>query len=510
MNPLVVAEHDKHRSAIVLAGSGNSISYGELSDQMRRVAKAFLDMGLVYGDHIALMLPNGLDYHPICWGAWLAGLYFTPISTHLKEDEVEHLVSDSGSSLVICAPEFEEVMRNVRVRQPHVSHWLTTGPATEGFASLGEIAERNTPLETSADHLVGSDMLYSSGTTGRPKGIVPPLGRKRDDADPLSTLLSKLYGFSDETVYLNPAPLYHGSPLKFTMAVHRFGGTVVIMPKFDAEAALQAIQDHKVTHSQWVPTMLHRMYRLPDETKAKFDLSSHQVAVHAAAPCPPELKRAMLDWWGDILHEFYAGSEAVGYTAIGPKEWREKPGSVGKSVFGAIHVVDDEGKELPPGQIGQIYFSGGPKISYHNSPEKTASAYLPNGWFTMGDMGHLDADGYLYLADRADFMIITGGVNVYPKEIEDLLIMHPAIQDVAVFGVPNEDFGEEVKAVVQPYDLSGDLEALAEELLAFCREKLSRIKSPRTIDFVETLPRRDNGKLYKKSLREMYLPKAQS
>jgi acyl-CoA synthetase (AMP-forming)/AMP-acid ligase II len=351
-------------------------------------------------------------------------------------------------------------------------------------------------------------MLYSSGTTGKPKGILPRLDQKRDDPNPLAMLLRRLYGFDHATRYLTPAPLYHGSPLKFSMAVHRFGGTNVIMERFDADGALAAIDDYKVTHSQWVPTMLHRLVRLPDEVRARHDLSSHRVAIHAAAPCPVELKHQVIDWWGPIVHEFYAGSEAVGFTAIDTAEWLERPGSVGRAVLGEIHIVGEDGAEVPIGEIGQIYFGNAPQIIYHNDPEKTARAYLANGWITLGDMGRVDEEGYLYLSDRKDFMIITGGVNVYPKEIEDVLVMHPSVDDAAVFGLPNAEFGEEIKAVVQPAAWPRDETALIDELTRHCRERLSSIKLPKSFDLARALPRQENGKLYKKALRESYLANA--
>lgn len=508
MNPHVIAQSRPDALATIIAETGETMSYAELDVMSRRLAAGFRALGLRHGDHIALMLPNGLWYHPVCWGAWFAGLYFSPISTRLQQAEVEHIITDSGSTLVVTAPEYEPLMALVKAALPHIRHWYTTGPGNEHFASIQSLIDSADPLDVAADAPIGSDMLYSSGTTGRPKGILPRLGRTRDEADPLSMLLGRLYGFEAGSVYLSPAPLYHGSPLKFTMAIHRFGGTNVIMTKFDAEGALAAIDRYKVTQSQWVPTMLNRMMRLPDEVKAKYDLSSHKVAVHAAAPCPAELKQRLIDWWGPILHEFYAGSEAIGFTAITSDEWLQHPGSVGRCVMGEIHIVGEDGEELPTGEVGDIYFANGPKIAYHNDPEKTASVTHANGWITIGDVGRLDEEGYLYLSDRRDFMIITGGVNVYPKEVENLLAMHPQVEDVAVFGIPNPDFGEEVKAVVQPREWPADEAAFAEALIAYCRANLSAIKVPRSLDLSPALPRQENGKLYKKVLRAAYLARA--
>ncbi len=508
MNPFLIAKERPAAVATIIAETGASMTYGELAETAGRIASAFRALGLQPGDHIALMLPNSIWYHPVGWGAWLAGLYWTPISTRLQHGEVAHILSDSDSRLVVTSPEFEPLMAALQPADTPVTHWYTIGEGDSRFLPITALIDGHTPIETTPQTPAGSDMLYSSGTTGRPKGILPKLGRARDEADPLSTLLTKLYGFTQDSVYLCPAPLYHGSPLKYTLAIHRVGGTNVIMTKFDAEEALAAIERYHVTHSQWVPTMLSRMVRLPDEVKAQYDLSSHAVAVHAAAPCPPELKRQLIDWWGPIVHEFYAGSEAIGYTAIDTEQWLAHPGSVGRTVLGEIHIVGEDGEELPAGEVGQIYFGAGPQIAYHNDPEKTASVYHAHGWITMGDMGRLDEEGYLYLSDRKDFMIITGGVNVYPKEIEDLLAVHPAVADVAVFGVPNEEFGEEVKAVVQPVEWPDDEASFSDMLTAHCRANLSAIKVPRSFDLARELPRQENGKLYKKALRAAYLEKA--
>ncbi len=508
MNPLVMARQDPDRPATINASTGEMMSYGALDDLSRRLAAGFRALGLQPGDHIAMMVSNELMFHPICWGAWLAGLYFTPVSTRLRRDEVEHLITDSGSKLVIASPSFEDLMVDLKATLPGVGNWFLTAAGAGGLPTIDDLVAGLEPLEVGPNALVGADMLYSSGTTGKPKGILPRLGLRRDDPNPLAMLLKRLYGFDQDTRYLTPAPLYHGSPLKFSMAIHRFGGVNVIMERFDAEEALAVIAGHGVTHSQWVPTMLHRMVRLPAEVKARHDLSKHRVAIHAAAPCPVELKRQIIDWWGPIVHEFYAGSEAVGFTAIDTPEWLERPGSVGRAVLGDIHIVGEAGVELPAGEVGQIYFGGGPKVAYHNDAEKTARAYHPKGWMTLGDMGRVDDEGYLYLSDRKDFMIITGGVNVYPKEIEDVLIMHPDVEDAAVFGVPNAEFGEEVKAVVQPVVWPNDEAAFIEALSNHCRGRLSSIKLPKSFDLARALPRQENGKLYKKALRDIYLAAA--
>lgn len=505
MNPMMIAQTRPDHPATIMATSGEVMTYAQLDDSARRFASVLRSLGLRYGDHIALYVDNEISFHPLAWGAWFAGIYFTPISTRLTPEEVRYIIGDSGSQLVIASPAHEAAMATVRQAMPQVLHWYLTQPGAGLIPDIGPKIAAAKPLDVGPSDLVGSDMLYSSGTTGLPKGIKPPLGATRDQPNPLAMLLGKLYGFEPGTRYLTPAPLYHGSPTKYSMAIHRFGGTNVIMEKFDAEAALDTIARYSVTHSQWVPTMLQRLHRLPEEVKGTYDLSSHKVAIHAAAPCPPELKRAIIGWWGPIVQEFYAGSEAAGYTAIDSTEWLQRPGSVGRSVFGDLHILRDDGVAAEVGEIGQIYFANGPRFEYHNSPEKTARAYNDRGWVTLGDMGRLDEQGYLYLADRKDFMIITGGVNVYPTEVENLLTMHPLVDDVAVFGLPDEDFGEVVVAVIQPRDWPQDEAGFTAEIDTFCRERLSRIKSPRRIELARELPRQPNGKLYKKALREQFL-----
>jgi acyl-CoA synthetase (AMP-forming)/AMP-acid ligase II len=350
-------------------------------------------------------------------------------------------------------------------------------------------------------------MLYSSGTTGRPKGVEAPL----PDA-PLGTgesiyfLVTALFGATADSVYLSPAPLYHAAPLRFCMAFQRLGAAVVVMDRFDPEAALQLIERHQVTHSQWVPTMFIRMLKLPAEVRERYDVSSLQVAIHAAAPCPVAAKEQMIDWWGPVLHEYYAGTEGNGFVYCNSEQWLAHKGTVGQALMGEVHIVDDEGEEVGPGEPGTVYFASGAEFSYHNDPEKTAASRDPKGrgWTTLGDVGHLDEDGFLYLTDRKAYMIITGGVNVYPQEAENVLALHPKVADVAVFGVPNEDFGEEVKAVVEPVDIDQTGPELERELIAYCREHLADVKCPRSIDFRTELPRHPTGKLYKRLVRDRY------
>ncbi|HAH10781.1 MAG TPA: acyl-CoA synthetase, partial [Alphaproteobacteria bacterium] len=349
------------------------------------------------------------------------------------------------------------------------------------------------------------DMLYSSGTTGRPKGVRHPLsGAPITEAGPLLLLVQHLFGISGNDIYLSPAPLYHAAPLRYVMAMHRLGGTTVIMEHFDAEQALSFIERYRVTASQWVPTMFVRMLKLPEAARLKYDLTSHRSAIHAAAPCPVEVKRQMIGWWGPIIHEYYAGTEGNGFCYVSSKDWLARPGTVGKALLGELHIVGEDGQEVPKGQEGMIYFGNGPAFEYHNDPKKTAETRNAQGWTTLGDIGRVDDEGFLFLTDRKAFMIISGGVNVYPQETENLLITHPKVADAAVIGVPNEDFGEEVKAVVQPIDWADAGPDLAQDLIAFCRQNLSPVKCPRTVDFERELPRQPTGKLYKRLIRDRY------
>jgi acyl-CoA synthetase (AMP-forming)/AMP-acid ligase II len=352
----------------------------------------------------------------------------------------------------------------------------------------------------------GSEMLYSSGTTGRPKAVrrtLPTDGEGSWAQKVLQYALTQRYSMTDSSVYLSPAPLYHAAGVNYTMAVHRVGAASILMRKFDAEAVLRLIETHRVTHAQFVPTMFVRMLKLPEAVRRSYDVASLQCVIHAAAPCPMDVKHQMMKWFGPIIHEYYGGTEGFAGTIIGPDEWLAHPGSVGKP-FSPVHVVGDDGVELPVGESGELYFEGGPAFEYFKDPEKTASVYNERGWRSLGDMGYVDRDGYLYLTDRSTFMIVSGGVNIYPQEAENLLVMHPKLVDAAVFGVPNDEFGEEVKAVVQPVDGIAGGPALQAELIEYCRAHLAGYKCPRTIEFEPELPRDPNGKLYKRRIRERY------
>jgi acyl-CoA synthetase (AMP-forming)/AMP-acid ligase II len=511
MHPCRHAETTPDKVALVMAASGEKLTYRELDALSNRGAQLFRRLGLRAGDCVALFMENNLLFLPICWAAQRAGLYYTCISSRLTAGEVEYIVRDSGAKVLLASPGLAKVAAEAAALLPGVT-FLSVGGAIPGYESY-EAASGAMPGARIADETSGVDMLYSSGTTGRPKGVRQPLtGQKIDDATALLALVSMLFGFSDRTIYLSPAPLYHAAPLRYCMTIHRAGGTVIVMEHFDAETALADIERFQANAAQFVPTMFVRMLKLPDAVRAKYDVSSMTSAIHAAAPCPVDVKRRMIEWWGPVIHEYYGGTEGNGLTWTNSVDWLAHPGSVGKAIFGQLHVCDENGDEVPIGEEGIVYFGGASTFQYHNDPKKTAESRNPKhpDWSTLGDVGKMDADGFLYLTDRKAFMIISGGVNIYPQEAENLLISHPKVADVAVIGVPNEEFGEEVKAVVQPADWADAGPALAAELIAYCRAQLAPIKCPRSVDFERELPRHPTGKLYKRLLRDRYWGKRDS
>ncbi len=492
------------KPAYVMSGSGEVVTRIQLEERANQAAHLFRNLGLQTRDHIAIFMENNRQYLEICSAASRSGLIYTAISTHLKVSEIEYIVGNCGAKAFITSKTMSGTAIDLVDKMPGVIARLMIGGIVDGFDSYEENAGEcpKTPIE---DEATGQDMLYSSGTTGRPKGITVsyvdlPYGEVPDTAK----LLAALYGFDENTVYLSPAPLYHSAPLRFCMINLWAGGTLVIMEKFDAKDSLAAIEKYKATHSQWVPTMFVRMIKLPDEELKKFDVSSMKVAVHAAAPMPIPVKEQMIEWWGPVFFEYYAGTETNGLTQINSEEWLAHKGSVGRPLFGVLHVVDEEGRELPTGEPGLIYFGEGQEFEYHGDPEKTAASRTREGWSTLGDIGYMDEEGYLYLTDRQANMIISGGVNIYPQEAENILIMHPEIADVAVFGVPNDEFGEEVKGVVQLKDPAKASPEKALELIEFCRSNLAKVKSPKSIDFDENLPRTPTGKLLKRLIKERY------
>lgn len=505
MYPGTWASTEPERPACILAETGEIITYGQLAERSNRLAHGFRNRGLVRGDHIAVILENHPRFFEVCWAAQICGLYWTPVNWHLTPAEMEYIVADCGAVLVVTSTAFAPLVTEFMANVPALRTGIIVDGEVDGFESYADVV-RGTPATPIPDEAEGLDMIYSSGTTGKPKGSIRPLTDLRPtDHVPEWTAFQELVGIGPSSVYLSPgAPLYHAAPLRWAASVHRLGGTVVVMDRFDAAQALRAIERYQVTHSQWVPTMFVRMLRLPDAERARYDLSSHKVAIHAAAPCPISVKQAMLDWWGPIIHEYWGSSEGGGLSYITPEEWLEHPGSVGKVVVGTAHILDEAGSEMPPGEPGVIYVEGGIPIAYHNDGVKTAAAHDRHGWATVGDVGYLDQDGYLYLTDRRDHMIIAGGVNIYPQEAEEVLIRHAAVADVAVIGVPNAEYGEEVRAVVQLLDgIVGSAE-LADELIDFCRASLAAYKCPRSVDFEAELPRAPSGKLYKRRLRDRY------
>lgn len=504
MAPSFHAKHKPDAPAIIMGSGGEIVTYAELEDRSTRFAKALRSRGLTIGSHIAILLENSRAYLEVAWAAQRSGLYYTAINSHLRSGEVQYMLDDCGAVALVTSETMAEVVADLDLSRIPVG--VVAVGDLDGFDRYDDMLAGQ-PAGALPDECEGREMLYSSGTTGRPKGVRKPLlGTPLGDPSAAPVQIARglvMHGAGADTVYLSPAPLYHGAPLVFSMSMHRLGATVVVMETFDARQCLELIERYRVTHAQFVPTMFIRMLRLPREQRERYDLSSLRNVTHAAAPCPVMVKRQMLDWWGPIIHEYYSGTEDVGTTTITPEEWLAHPGSVGRPM-NECHIVGDDGEDLPTGHAGVVYFAGGRPFEYHNDPDKTASITHDKGWRTLGDIGYLDEDGYLYLTDRKANMIISGGVNIYPQETENVLVGHPAVDDVAVIGVSDDEMGEAVKAVVQPTDGSAAGPDLEAELLAYCRTELATYKCPRTIDFVDELPRDPNGKLYKRLLRERY------
>ncbi len=491
---------------IISAASGKIVTWQQFSSRVNKIAQYFRDIGLKEKDHIAILLENCTTFFEIIEAATDAGLIYTLISTHLKKEETEYVINNCDAKLLITSGMFADLVGQIAAITSDLSHRMILGTAIDGYDSFEETIAKydGIPIDYS---MSGMPMNYSSGTTGYPRGItwdVPdfPVGM----LDPTQKAANDRLGLNDETIYLSTQPLYHSAPSSFAMKVIRLGGTVVLMEKFDAEEALCLIEKHRATHSQWIPTMFIRILKLPDETRANYDISSMQMAIHAAAPCPVKVKEQMIEWWGPILFEYWGGSETSLVTTITSQEWLNHKGSVGKAINTKLHIMDEtEKEELPPFESGIIYIESVRPFSYYKEPEKTASCRNEKGWAQIGDIGYLDEEGYLYLTDRKSFMIISGGVNIYPQETEDLLVLHPKVVDVAVIGIPNDEFGEEVKAVVQLADMAEAGPSLEKELIEYCRSRISHIKCPKTIDFVNELARTPAGKLLKRVIREKYL-----
>jgi long-chain acyl-CoA synthetase len=492
------------RRAVVMAHSGESLSYAQLEAESNRIAHTFYDLGLRTGDHIAILMTNQIELFPVVWAAQRSGLFYTPVNWHLTTDEAAYIVDNCEATVLISSPELEAVAAHCAAAASRPVARIVIGFA-DGAEPAGALRLESLvadaspePLETESE---GYYMFYSSGTTGRPKGILPELsGAPFGTGNAIDHIMATSFGFGRGTVYLSPGPLYHAAPLGWSMGTIRNGGTVLVMERFEAAHALELIELHKVTHAQFVPTMFVRMLKLDESVRRMHDVSSLKVVVHAGAPCPVDVKRQMIEWFGPKLVEFYAGSEGTGFFMIDSATWLERPGSVGCPLLGKLHICDDDGRELPTGEIGTVWFSDTLRFEYHNDPEKTAGAWDDRGWTTLGDLGHVDADGFLYLADRRTDLILSGGVNIYPREVEDALIAHPAVTDVAVIGVPDEEFGQAVHAVVQPADPAAAGDELAAELIAFARRHLAHFKAPRTLSFIDELPRLPSGKLLKRNL----------
>jgi long-chain acyl-CoA synthetase len=502
-HPSILAQSHPDKPAIIMAGSGETVSFAQLEARSNQYAHFFRSMGLGHGDTIALCMENRAEFFDIVWGAQRAGLVFVAISNRLTASEIDYILGDSAAQILIASLYLGETLD--ALNSP-VKRYVIGGAHT-GWHSI-EAALEAMPTTPVADERAGTDMLYSSGTTGQPKGVRLPLPADPDIAavSPLAMIAAQAFTFSSDSVYLSPAPLYHAAPLRWCMSVTRLGGTLVIMEKFDPELALAAIETYKITDSQWVPTHFVRMLKLPQEVRMRYDLSTLKCAVHAAAPCPVPIKEAMIDWWGPVLREYYAGTEGNGFTFISSEDWLTHKGSVGRAINAIIHICDEGGNEVPVRQEGTVYFESESQFTYHNDPVKTAESRHPQHptWSMLGDVGWIDEEGFLYLTDRKSFMIISGGVNIYPQEIENLLVSHPKVADAAVIGAPDEEMGERVVAVVQPLNMADAGEALADELKVYLRGSLSGVKMPRQIDFREELPRHATGKLYKRLLRDEY------
>lgn len=492
--------------AIIMAGSGDSLTYSQLDEEARRVARVFHDAGLRPGDHVAFCVENHIRFLPLAWGAHYAGLIYTALSSRLTTDEMDYIINNCGARAFVTSIYKNEQAGELLERTAAVELRLMLDGVIDGYDSFEEAvaAADPSPIE---GRVAGADMLYSSGTTGRPKGIMPQMDKVAlEEAEhSVSGMLGSIMGLDETGAYLTPAPLYHAAPLRFSMGAHVLGATVVVMERFDPAGLLGAIQRHKVTHTQVVPTMLVRILKLDKDEREAFDLTSLKMVVHAAAPCPIPVKEQIINWWGPVVHEYYAGTEGNGFVYCNSEMWMGHKGTVGMPIGCEVHIVGEDGEVVANvGDEGTIYFSGGRSFEYHGDDQKTAESRHPLGWSTLGDVGKLDEDGYLYLTDRKAYMIISGGVNIYPQEAENALTMHPKVFDVAVIGVPNEDFGEEVKAVVQVEEGVETGAELERELIAFCREQLADVKCPRSVDFRDELPRHPTGKLYKRLLKEEY------
>jgi long-chain acyl-CoA synthetase len=501
------------KPALVMGGSGFTQTFAELDAAANRLSRLLRSAGVQPGDNVAICMENHDRYFEVVWGCHYAGAIYTACSSRLTSGELTYILQDSRAKVFITSKYKADQAAEIVAETPDVQLRLMLDGVIDGHESYESAVAAQEPTPLDEERIAGTDMLYSSGTTGRPKGVTRPFVPQplEQTAAGVATTLGLLFGFGADSVYLSPAPMYHAAPLRFSLGAMAIGATVVAMEHFDAEQYLALVERHRITHSQVVPTMFVRMLKLPEDVRTRYDVSSLQCVIHAAAPCPIPVKRQMIEWFGPIIHEYYAGTEGNGFVYCNSEMWLAHPGTVGSPIACTVHIVGEDGQELPRYESGTIYFEGGASFEYHNDPDKTASSRHPLGWSTLGDVGYLDDDGFLYLTDRKAYMIISGGVNIYPQEAENVLVTHPKVVDVAVFGVPNDEFGEEVKAVVQPAEMPADdgaARALAQELIAFCRSELADVKCPRSIDFREELPRHPTGKLYKRLLKDEYWKEA--
>lgn len=504
MDLTVLAAEHGDKSAYVAAESGEALTFRELEARSNQIAHLFRQLGLRRGDHIALLMENRLDLFPVFWAAQRTGLYYTAVNWHLTADEAAYIVDNCEAKVLVSSASLERIAAQAAAGAPGLQHRFVVGRSVDGIPSL-DTAMADQPTTPVDDQSEGYYMFYSSGTSGRPKGILPEM----PDV-PFGTGLTldhqlPNFGFSPAATYLNTGPLYHAAPIGWSMGTVRNGATAIFMSRFDPELTLKVTEERKVTHAQLVPTMFVRMLKLPQDVRDRYDLSSLMLAVHAAAPCPIPVKEAMIDWLGPKVLEYYAGSESNCFFVISTPEWLSHKGSVGKAVIGTAHVLDAEGNELPPGEIGQLWFDG-PDFEYHQDPDKTAAAHDERGWSTLGDLGWLDEEGYLYLADRRADLIISGGVNIYPREVEESLAMHPAVQDIAVIGVPDDEMGQRVHAIVHVAEGVDAGTELAAELSRDAATRIAGFKLPRTVEFVEDFPRLPSGKVLRRNLIADYDP----
>jgi long-chain acyl-CoA synthetase len=493
--------------AFIMAGTGETVTYRELDARSNRLAHLLRNRGLKRLDHYSIFMENNSRYLEACGAGERSGLYYTCVNSYLTAGELAYILTNSQSRILITSKEKLDIARQALRECPHVELCIVADGEGESDRIVGlQAATAGLPHTPISDEYIGTAMLYSSGTTGRPKGILRPLPEQPADQQlPLFDFLIKIWQYREGMIYLSPAPLYHSAPQAAVNLTIKMGGTAIIMERFDPEHYLSLIPKWGITHTQLVPTMFSRMLKLPEHVRKRYDLSSLEIAIHAAAPCPALVKDDMIEWWGPIIHEYYGATEGLGFTACNSQEWLAHRGTVGKVLLGDLHILDENMQAVPVGTPGTVWFKTATPFEYFGDPAKTQEVRSADGSMsTVGDVGYVDSDGYLYLTDRATFMIISGGVNIYPQECENLLITHPKIADAAVFGVPNPDLGEEVKAVVQPMPGISPGPELAEELIAFCNQSLSRQKVPRSIDFEKELPRLPTGKLYKRLLRDRY------